>query len=268
MTGSAFLESQHLGPGQTRAAIDLADDVGRGRGWREKHIARQLMQIDVAQFPEFVLDNATFLLTHCRRAAVQLIASQHPADRDGRGYRVALLAEDGMDLVAVHPPLAMGDDLRLDPFRLTSFPPFGPAPARQQVSLLTALQIAIVILAERLRAGPVVSVEVADPLEQRRPAGLHRLIFRDQKPPLLQVVAFNRPVVAVVAHRIVLRCSDPISELVNMHSNDGMPWEAAMRNLIMTMLAGSMLLFAGHVSAADNQTTIAVFTKNRTNPAY
>jgi ribose transport system substrate-binding protein len=40
-----------------------------------------------------------------------------------------------------------------------------------------------------------------------------------------------------------------------------------MRNL-MTMLAGSMLLFAGHVLAADNQVTIAVFTKNRTNPAY
>jgi ribose transport system substrate-binding protein len=40
-----------------------------------------------------------------------------------------------------------------------------------------------------------------------------------------------------------------------------------MRNL-MTMLAGSMLLFAGHALAADNQMTIAVFTKNRTNPAY
>jgi ribose transport system substrate-binding protein len=36
----------------------------------------------------------------------------------------------------------------------------------------------------------------------------------------------------------------------------------------MTMLAGSMLLFAGHALAADNQMTIAVFTKNRTNPAY
>ena len=41
-----------------------------------------------------------------------------------------------------------------------------------------------------------------------------------------------------------------------------------MRNLITTMLAGSMLLFAGHASAADNEMTIAVFTKNRTNPAY
>ena len=40
-----------------------------------------------------------------------------------------------------------------------------------------------------------------------------------------------------------------------------------MRNLITTMLAGS-ILFAGHASAADNQMTIAVFTKNRTNPAY
>jgi ribose transport system substrate-binding protein len=34
------------------------------------------------------------------------------------------------------------------------------------------------------------------------------------------------------------------------------------------IVAGSMLLFAGHASAADNQMTIAVFTKNRTNPAY
>src|SRR5437870_12673736 len=62
------------------------------------------------------------------------------------------------------------------------------------------------------------AVEIPNPLEQLRPAGLHRLVFRDQKPPLLQVIAFNRPVVAVVAHRIVLQWSDPISELVNMHN--------------------------------------------------
>src|SRR6476620_12212553 len=75
----------------------------------------------------------------------------------------------------------------------------------------------------------MVAVEVPDPLEQLRPAGLHRLIFRDQKPPLLQVVAFNRPVVAVVAHRIVLQRSDPISELVNMHSNDEIACGAWLR---------------------------------------
>jgi ribose transport system substrate-binding protein len=34
------------------------------------------------------------------------------------------------------------------------------------------------------------------------------------------------------------------------------------------MLAGSMLLFAGQSLAADKELTIAVFTKNRTNPAY
>jgi ribose transport system substrate-binding protein len=34
------------------------------------------------------------------------------------------------------------------------------------------------------------------------------------------------------------------------------------------MLAGSMLLFAGHALTADKEMTIAVFTKNRTNPAY
>src|SRR6185503_2947413 len=155
------------GPGQARAAVDQADNVGRGRGWREEHIARQLMQIDVAQLPELVLDNAAFLLAHRRRAAVQSMASQHPVDRYGRRYRVALLTQDRMNLVAVHPPLAMGDDLRLDPFRLAPFPPFGPAPARQQLRFLTTLQVAIVILAERLRAGPMVAVEVADPLEQQ-----------------------------------------------------------------------------------------------------
>ena len=40
-----------------------------------------------------------------------------------------------------------------------------------------------------------------------------------------------------------------------------------MRYLMATMLAGSMALFAGHAEAADGM-TIAVFTKNSTNPAY
>src|SRR5262249_25823918 len=69
-----------------------------------------------------------------------------------------------------------------------------------------------------LRAGPVMAIKIPDPPELLRPAGLHCLIFRDQKSPLLQVVAFNCPVVAVIAHRIVLQRSDPISELVNMHN--------------------------------------------------
>ena len=41
-----------------------------------------------------------------------------------------------------------------------------------------------------------------------------------------------------------------------------------MRYLTTAMAAGSMLLFAGHVLAADKEMTIAVFTKNRTNAAY
>jgi ribose transport system substrate-binding protein len=36
----------------------------------------------------------------------------------------------------------------------------------------------------------------------------------------------------------------------------------------MAMLAGSLLLFAPHADAADEKMTIAVFTKNTTNPAY
>src|SRR5215470_5209194 len=64
----------------------------------------------------------------------------------------------------------------------------------------------------------MMTVEVPDTMESRRPAGLYRLVLRDQKSPLLQIVAFNRPVIAVIAHRIVLQRSDPISELVNMHN--------------------------------------------------
>jgi len=41
-----------------------------------------------------------------------------------------------------------------------------------------------------------------------------------------------------------------------------------MLYLTTAMAAGSMLLFAGHVLAADKEMTIAVFTKNRTNAAY
>lgn len=37
---------------------------------------------------------------------------------------------------------------------------------------------------------------------------------------------------------------------------------------LTAMIAGSMFLFAGPALAADNLMTIAVFTKNRTNPAY
>jgi len=53
--------------------------------------------------------------------------------------------------------------------------------------------------------------------------------------------------------------------------NDGksnsMPKEATMQYLVAVVLAGSMALFAGSSRAADEM-TIAVFTKNSTNPAY
>src|SRR3954454_339159 len=133
-----------------------------------------------------------------------------------------------MDLIAVHALLPAGNDLRLDALRFPPFPPSRPPPPRQQVCLIAALQISIIILAERLRAGPVVAVEIPNPLERRRLAGLDRFILGDQKSPLLQIVALDRPVIAVVSHRIVLQRSDPISELVNMHSNDA---ERAARKL-------------------------------------
>jgi ribose transport system substrate-binding protein len=41
-----------------------------------------------------------------------------------------------------------------------------------------------------------------------------------------------------------------------------------MRYLTAVILAGLAGLFAGHAPAADKEMTIAVFTKNRTNPAY
>jgi ribose transport system substrate-binding protein len=45
------------------------------------------------------------------------------------------------------------------------------------------------------------------------------------------------------------------------------PREATMRYLVAAMLAGTMMSFGGHVMA-DEKMTIAVFTKNTTNPAY
>ncbi|HEY5130099.1 MAG TPA: sugar ABC transporter substrate-binding protein [Bradyrhizobium sp.] len=41
-----------------------------------------------------------------------------------------------------------------------------------------------------------------------------------------------------------------------------------MQVLAAAMVAGSMTLFANHAKAADEKMTIAVFTKNSTNPAY
>jgi ribose transport system substrate-binding protein len=45
-------------------------------------------------------------------------------------------------------------------------------------------------------------------------------------------------------------------------------WEATMRYLAAAVLAGSMAVFAGVANATEQTMTIAVFTKNLTNPAY
>jgi ribose transport system substrate-binding protein len=50
--------------------------------------------------------------------------------------------------------------------------------------------------------------------------------------------------------------------------NDGSKKEAAMQILAAAVVAVSMVLFAGYAKAADEKMTIAVFTKNLTNPAY
>ena len=41
-----------------------------------------------------------------------------------------------------------------------------------------------------------------------------------------------------------------------------------MQVLTAAIVAGAMVMFAGHARAADEKITIAVFTKNTTNPAY
>src|SRR5947208_6809647 len=41
-----------------------------------------------------------------------------------------------------------------------------------------------------------------------------------------------------------------------------------MRHLMVAMISGAMALYVVSAGAADNQMTVAVFTKNRTNPAY
>lgn len=65
------------------------------------------------------------------------------------------------------------------------------------------------------------TIEVADPRKLRRPPGLDLLVLLNQKPPLLQVVAFNRPVKAIVAHRVRSSGGPAINELSNLYSNDG-----------------------------------------------
>ena len=101
-----------------------------------------------------------------------MIASQHPVDARRRRYRVAPLTQDGVDLVAVHAALAAGNNLRLDALRwLAPLTPFGAATARQQSRFIAALQIAVVILAEGLRAGSVVAIEIPNPPDSfERPA--------------------------------------------------------------------------------------------------
>src|SRR5438552_16520216 len=65
----------------------------------------------------------------------------------------------------------------------------------------------------------MVTIEIPDPPKGLRSAALHRLILRNQKSPFLQIIAFNRPVKAVVAHRILLsNKTDSITELLNIHN--------------------------------------------------
>src|SRR6185437_279730 len=186
----------------------------------QEHVARQLVQVDMAEFADLVLDNTTFFLAHGRGTAVHLMTFEDPVDGRRRRYCIAPLAQVGMDLIAVHAPPPAGDDLGLDALRLTALPPFRPAALRQQVGIRPAGQVSVVILAERLRAGAVMAVEIPDPPERRRSTRFHCLIFCHQETPPLNVIAFNRPVKAVVAHRIPPARMDSISELVNMHSND------------------------------------------------
>jgi hypothetical protein len=84
ITGKAFLEVTTSAQAR-REQLSSRLTVGRGQGRREEYVARQLMQIDVAQFPELVLDNAALLLAHRLSAAVQVIAFQDPIDGRGRG---------------------------------------------------------------------------------------------------------------------------------------------------------------------------------------
>ncbi len=50
------------------------------------------------------------------------MAFQHPVNRRWRGYPVTPFPQSRKDLVAVHSPLALGNDLDLDAFRLAPFP--------------------------------------------------------------------------------------------------------------------------------------------------
>ena len=151
--------------------------------------------------PSLVFDDLAFFLDHGAALAVEPSLPQPPVDRRGRRWNGNRLLQGREDLVAVEALAALRQDLGVDPRRLAALAPFRPAPARRQILRRAALQIAVVISAEGLKAGAVVAVERADAGKMRRPPRLHRLLFRNQETPLLQIVALDRPVIAVVTHR-------------------------------------------------------------------
>jgi hypothetical protein len=67
----------------------------------------------------------------------------------------------------------------------------------------------------------VVSIKFANSAKFLRPLFLDRLVFGNQKTPLLQIVPLYRSIEAVVAHRYLLPRCPPDNELSNLHSNDG-----------------------------------------------
>src|SRR6201991_5349748 len=124
----------------------------------------------MAHLAEHGLDDPALFLDHRLGLAVQAVLFEPAVDGGGRWhgrYILARFPQDGVDLVAVEAAGAAGQDLGLDAVGIAGLAPFWPAPLRQQVSLRSPLHVAVVILAEGLRAGAMVPVELAHPPERR-----------------------------------------------------------------------------------------------------
>src|SRR5579872_2262027 len=76
------------------------------------------------------------------------------------------------------------------------------------------------------------TVEVSNTAERRRSTRFHLLIFRDQEPPLLNVIAFNCPVETVIAHRILPqgRFDQRISEHAQLRAKRSNPASWSFRD--------------------------------------
>jgi|SRR6202046_2175518 hypothetical protein len=175
-----------------------------------------MVQVDMPRLAELLLDGASLGFDHGRIEPIQTLFAQEPIDCRERRRRGNRLPQRGKDLLPVETEPALLDDPLLDRRRCAIPLPSRSPLLRRQRRMGRVLKIPVLILAESLRAGSVRQAELSAPTISLRFASLYFLIFTDQEPPPLHIVAVQRQVVAVVAHS---SAPDPVPKAINEYMN-------------------------------------------------